>query len=296
MRRAIPSARNSFGAQFGFDTRFPPSTSDRSSTLARAATEPTLGRTSLSAAATEPVLASAHSSLPYPGYASGGGGGGGSPSLWSRLGGWFSGGDERRRDGGRTPSDLSDGGGGEEAVLTASTPFEVDAWAEAIRETKGALVGAAQQKQWRRVRDLAHAGRDANTRDGANQRTALHYVSGYGDTRTATALVTRGANVNARDRAGMTPLGWACLKGNVDVAQSLLKASADPLIKAHSGVLVGKTAVTLARLHGTQSPQSAERAKAMVHMLLLHCGAACFQVRQMLGQGGFGKVLQVTTR
>ena len=156
--------------------------------------------------------------------------------------GWAGGfgGDERRRDGGRTPSDLSDGGGGGEAVLTASTPFEVDAWAEAIRETKGALVGAAQQKQWRRVRDLAHAGRDANTRDGANQRTALHYVSGYGDTRTATALVTRGANVNARDRAGMTPLGWACLKGNVDVAQSLLKASADPLIKAHSGVLVGK--------------------------------------------------------
>jgi len=27
---------------------------------------------------------------------------------------------------------------------------------------------------------------------------------------------------------------------------------ADPLIKAHSGVLVGKTAITLARLHGSQ--------------------------------------------
>ena len=38
------------------------------------------------------------------------------------------------------------GGGGAratECVLVAQTPFEVDAWASAIRETKGALVTAA---------------------------------------------------------------------------------------------------------------------------------------------------------
>ena len=58
---------------------------------------------------------------------------------------------------------------------------------------------------------------------------------------------TRSAN-----RAGMTPLGWACLKGHLQLSQLLLKADADPLIKAHSGVLVGKTAITLARLHGSQ--------------------------------------------
>jgi len=31
-----------------------------------------------------------------------------------------------------------------------------------------------------------------------------------------------------------------------------------------------------------------------VHQLLLHCGAACYQVHNILGQGGFGKVLAVT--
>ena len=64
--------------------------------------------------------------------------------------------------------------------------------------------------------------------------------------------------------------------------------------QAHSGVLVGKTAITLARLHGSQNQTAARRAHELVHQLLLHCGAACCQVHQMLGQGGFGKVLAVT--
>ena len=76
-------------------------------------------------------------------------------------------------------------------------------------------------------------------RDGL---TALHYAAGYGDVETAGRLMRAGAMVNARDRAGMTPLGWSCLKGHVELAQLLLKSNADPLIKAHSGVLVGKTA------------------------------------------------------
>ena len=59
----------------------------------------------------------------------------------------------------------------------------------------------------------------------------------------------------------MTPLGWACLKGHVELAQMLLRANADPLIKAHSGVLVNKTAMALARLHGSQSATAARRAQ-----------------------------------
>ena len=92
----------------------------------------------------------------------------------------------------------------------------------------------------------------------------------------------------------MTPLGWACLKGHVELAQMLLRANADPLIKAHSGVLVNKTAMALARLHGSQSATAARRAQELVHHLLMHSGAAWFQVHHMLGQGGFGKVLSVT--
>jgi len=65
------------------------------------------------------------------------------------------------------------------------------------------------------VQALARVGRDVNAMEEGNQRTALHYAAGYGDSATARALVQSGADVNARDRAGMTALGWACLKGRV---------------------------------------------------------------------------------
>ena len=226
-----------------------------------------------------------------------GGDGGAAPasslSLWSRLRAWWMD-SSRHTDAADEPSCGERGGSGARLVLVAATPFEADAWACAIREAKSALVEAAQEQHWALVRALATAGRDVNYREDGNQRTALHYAAGYGELHTARHLVQLGASVNARDRAGMTPLGWACLKGHLDLSQLLLKADADPLIKAHSGVLVGKTAITLARLHGSQSHTASRRAAELVHQLLLHCGAACFQVHNMLGQGGFGKVLAVT--
>ena len=126
-----------------------------------------------------------------------------------------------------------------------------------------------QSQHWPLVCALAQAGRDVNTREAGNQRTALHYAAGYGEVRTARSLVQLGAQVNARDRAGMTPLGWACLKGRVELAQLLLKANADPLIKAHSGVLVNKSAIALARLHGSQSNSASRRAQVCEELLSL---------------------------
>ena len=52
------------------------------------------------------------------------------------------------------------------------------------------------------MRALARVGRDVNAREEGNQRTALHYAAGYGDSATARALLHSGAHVNARDRAG----------------------------------------------------------------------------------------------
>ena len=139
---------------------------------------------------------------------------------------------------------------GSQIVLVADTLFEADAWVSAIREAQAALISAAENQNWFQVTALARAGHDVNSTSAGNLRTALHYAAGYGEVDTAVNLVLAGANVNARDRAGMTPLGWACLKGHVELAHQLLKANADPLLKAHSGVLVGKTAITLARLYG----------------------------------------------
>ena len=64
-------------------------------------------------------------------------------------------------------------------------------------------------QEWEQVRALARVGRDVNAMEEGNQRTALHYAAGYGDCATARALVHSGAHVNARNRAGMTALGWA---------------------------------------------------------------------------------------
>jgi len=209
-------------------------------------------------------------------------------SVWSWMRYLF--GDE---PGSTTPADEAEVLG-TKLVLIANTPFEADAWVSCIREAQAALISAAEQQHWEHVLALSSAGRDVNMTERGNHRTALHYAAGYGVVDTAGRLVQAGATVNARDRAGMTPLGWACLKGHLELAQLLLKCNADPLIKAHSGVLVGKTAITLARLHGSQSHGASRRGAELVHLLLMHCGAACFQVHHMLGQGGFGKVLAVT--
>ena len=219
----------------------------------------------------------------------------GTASFWSRFRAWWH--DESAND---RPNDVGVdhsggvvGGGGAQMVLVIGTPFEADAWCAAIREAQSALVCAARAQRWALVQALAVTGRDVNVPEAGNQRTALHYAAGYGETATARVLVQLGAQVNARDGAGMTPLGWVCLKGHVELTQLLLKSNADPLIKAHSGVLVNKTAIALARLYGSKSGQAAWRAQELVHHLLMHSGAGWFKVHHILGQGGFGKVRRV---
>lgn len=174
--------------------------------------------------------------------------------------------------------------------LVASTSFEAEAWKEALYEVRAAVVTRAAASHWSQVRRLVHAGRDCNVKELRSGRSALHYAAGYGEVAAARDLVDAGASVNAQDRTGMTALGFACRKGNVALVELLLRASADPLIAAHSGVLDGQTALTLARLHGAEGAAATERAHEIHRMLLLHRGAACFRVGRRLGRGGFGDV------
>ena len=61
------------------------------------------------------------------------------------------------------------------------------------------------------------------------------------------ALISHGADVNAREEDGETPLMYASLQGHAKVVEALLDAGADKELKANSGDWKGKTALDVAR-------------------------------------------------
>ena len=104
-------------------------------------------------------------------------------------------------------------------------------------------------------------------------------------------LLRAGADCNARDRAGMTPLHWACLKGHADVVGVLLRlGGADAFATASKGIFAGKTAIDLV------ASQEGERAAAVREVLLQQMGASLFQLRKVVGRGGYGVVVKATRR
>ena len=61
------------------------------------------------------------------------------------------------------------------------------------------------------------------------------------------ALISHGADVNAREMNGGTPLMMASYCGHAKVVEALLDAGADKELKATSGWAEGKTALDIAR-------------------------------------------------
>jgi len=79
------------------------------------------------------------------------------------------------------------------------------------------------------------------------QVTALHSaVADGGNSRIAKALVAAGADVNAKQRHGWTPLHGAAHSGDRELVELLLARGADPGVKHQEG----KTALDLAREKG----------------------------------------------
>ena len=100
----------------------------------------------------------------------------------------------------------------------------------------------------------ANANVNVKSKDG---RTPLHmavsdtklgeedsfYQGAYNPVKSRTTikiLITSGANVNARDNSGHTPLHLVAFDGNVPFIKALLKAGANPKIKAENGLTAGK--------------------------------------------------------
>ena len=71
-------------------------------------------------------------------------------------------------------------------------------------------------------------GAKADLRAGPHGATALHYAAAAGEVLIVDLLLARGADVNAIDQLGATPLFWAKRLGRDEVARSLLQRGADP--------------------------------------------------------------------
>lgn len=84
------------------------------------------------------------------------------------------------------------------------------------------------------------AARDARTGLGS---TPLHLAATNPDTSALKALITAGADVNAKDNDGATPLHMAAYTLRAQHAQLLLEAGADVTIKTHAG----RDAMSMAR-------------------------------------------------
>jgi ankyrin repeat protein len=95
------------------------------------------------------------------------------------------------------------------------------------------------------VRALVRGGASVDAHDGAKNCTALHMAARRDNAEIAEALLECGADIEARDRLGETPLRRAVNCGNVDVAALLIARGADihsPGSKGKTPYLAAKTA------------------------------------------------------
>ena len=90
------------------------------------------------------------------------------------------------------------------------------------------LADAAEQGNAALVRTLARCSAPTSTPPQVDGMTALHWAAYRDDVETARLLVRAGANVNAANRYGVTPLSLACTNGNVGLVELLLERRRRP--------------------------------------------------------------------
>jgi truncated hemoglobin YjbI len=86
------------------------------------------------------------------------------------------------------------------------------------------------------VRVLVQGGANVNACDGVKHCTALHMAARRGNVAAAQALLDSGAEIEARDRVGDTPLRRSVNCGKTEVAELLLSRGADMHSKGSKGL------------------------------------------------------------
>ncbi len=99
--------------------------------------------------------------------------------------------------------------------------------ARASEATDSPLVEAAKNQDQKAVRALLAQKADVNARS-SDGSTALLWLAHWNDLDTANLLLGAGADPNAANDFRMTPLSEACINGNSVFVRSLLKSGANP--------------------------------------------------------------------
>lgn len=89
-----------------------------------------------------------------------------------------------------------------------------------------ALISAARSGDLAALDAAVKGGAKIDDADRASGRNALHWAAAEAKLEVIDWLLKNGANVNAEDRTGKTPLGVAAEKGKVEAVKALVKATA----------------------------------------------------------------------
>jgi len=96
------------------------------------------------------------------------------------------------------------------------------------------LFGAAKEGDLDAVKSLIEKGADINAKD-SDGRTPLMYASSYGYTEIVKLLIEKGAYVDAKDPKGWTSLMYAVFDGNTETVKLLIEKGADVNAKSDFG-------------------------------------------------------------
>ncbi|XP_066519055.1 fibronectin type 3 and ankyrin repeat domains 1 protein [Hoplias malabaricus] len=109
-------------------------------------------------------------------------------------------------------------------------------WTSTDKGGCSALHWAADGRHLHVLHYLLQTGCEVDVRDSVSSWTPLHRVSAVtGDTAVAALLIRAGADINARDKNGKTPLMIAVLYNHKDLVKQLLENGADQHIKNQFG-------------------------------------------------------------